>query len=224
MPLDCEEIICRVGNVREKSGIIYIEMLSVRLFPQALLCLALAGPTFAGAPVKGIKNFMQVDEHVYRGAQPSDDGVASLAGLGVKTVIDLREPGARSQAEENAVKSAGMAYVNVPMTGLTPPSDREIEKILGILEDKTSGPVFVHCMRGADRTGAVIAAYRIDHDGWDNRRALNEAKSMGMSFFQYPRKSFIRGFRARAVEAHNQEAKPAAAPGLTIAPAVVTAR
>ena len=120
-----------------------------------------------------------------------------MATLGVKTVIDLREPGGRSQAEERVVTTAGMTYINVPMSGLTPPTDNEIGKILDLLENTGSGPVFVHCLRGADRTGAVIAAYHIDHDKWDNGRALKDAKAHGMSFFQLPRESFIADFRPR---------------------------
>jgi protein-tyrosine phosphatase len=88
-----------------------------------------------------------------------------------------------------------MQYVNVPMTGLTPPTQVEITRILALLEDGATGAVFVHCMRGADRTGAVIAAYRIDHDHWDNDRALKEAMSFGMSFYQLPRQKFIRKFQ-----------------------------
>jgi len=94
-----------------------------------------------------------------------------------------------------------MKYVNVPMTGLTPPTQAEIARILEMLEDETAGAVFVHCKQGADRTGAVMAAYRIDHDHWDNARALSEAKSDGMGFFQRPRESFIRDFQARTIEA-----------------------
>ena len=83
-----------------------------------------------------------------------------------------------------------------------------------MLEDSTTGPVFVHCQRGADRTGAVIASYRIEHDGWDSARALKEAMANGMSFFQIPRQSFIRNFQPRVVEAKAAEAKgvPAAEP------------
>src|SRR5258706_15968861 len=129
-----------------------------------ILLFALALPVFAGSSVQEIKNFYQVDEHVYRGAQPNDDGFKYLAKIGVKTVIDLREADERSKAEERVVTAAGMKYINVPMTGLTPPREAEIAKILGLLEDGQTGPVFVHCKRGADRTGAVIAAYRIEHD------------------------------------------------------------
>jgi tyrosine-protein phosphatase SIW14 len=165
-----------------------------------ILLLALTLPAFAGS-VPGINNFYQVDQHVYRGAQPSDKGFQYLAQIGVKTVIDLREADERSSAEENVVTAAGMKYVNVPMTGLTPPTEAEISKILGLLEDGATGPVFVHCKRGADRTGAVIAAYRIDHDGWDNARALREAKERGMNFFQLPRQAYIRAFEPLTVGA-----------------------
>ena len=164
------------------------------------LLLALGLPSFA-ATVPGIHNFDQVDPHVYRGAQPTEQGFEYLSHLGVKTVIDLREPGERSREEERIVTGDGMKYVNVPMTGLTPPTDAEISKILATLEDGATGPVFVHCRRGADRTGAVIAAYHIDHDRWNNVRALRDAKAHKMSFIQHRRENFIENFQPRAVDA-----------------------
>jgi protein tyrosine phosphatase (PTP) superfamily phosphohydrolase (DUF442 family) len=151
-------------------------------------------PALAGSSVQGINNFHQVDEHVYRGAQPTSEGFEYLAKIGVKTVLDLREQGERSTRESLLVTSLGMEYVNVPMTGLTPPTKSEITRILVLLESG-AGTVFVHCMRGADRTGAVIAAYRIDHDHWKSDQALKEAMSFGMGFYQLPRQNFIRKFQ-----------------------------
>jgi protein tyrosine phosphatase (PTP) superfamily phosphohydrolase (DUF442 family) len=178
-------------------------------------------PVFAGnAP--GIGNFDQVDVHVYRGAQPSDAGIQYLAKLGVRTVIDLREAGGRAEAERQVVTRAGMTYVNVPMSGLTPPSEAEITRVLTILEDTTTGPVFVHCKRGADRTGSVIAAYRIDFSKWDNGRALAEAKAHHMSGFQFPRMAYIRNFRphiARATTTAPASAAPAIVVPATALPA-----
>ena len=164
------------------------------IFVFAFVLPALAA---SGSGLHGIDNFYQVDAHVYRGAQPTDAGFGYLARLGVKTVIDLREADERSKAEEKAVTAAGMRYINIPMTGLTPPTESEISTILRILEDSGADPVFVHCRRGADRTGAVIASYRIDHDHWDNTRALKEARAQGMSFFQFPRQNFILAFQPR---------------------------
>src|SRR5712692_4375815 len=86
-------------------------------------------PVFAGSPVQGIKNFYHVDEHVYRGAQPTDEGFKYLAKIGVKMVIDLQEHDQRFIAEERTVTAGGMQYVNVPMNGLTPPTEAEISKI-----------------------------------------------------------------------------------------------
>jgi len=97
-----------------------------------------------------------------------------------------------------------MQYVNVPMTGLAPPTEAEITKILALLEDGTAGAIFVHCLRGADRTGTVIAAYRIDHDHWDNAQALKEAMSCGMSLFQIPRQSYIRNFHPLTPQERSQ--------------------
>ncbi len=165
-----------------------------------ILVFVLALPALADSSPEGIQNLYQVDPHVYRGAQPSDEGFQYLAKLGVKTVIDLREADQRSKAEEALVTAAGMKYVNVPMMGLAAPTDAEISRILGILEGD-GGTVFVHCKRGADRTGVVIAAYRIDRDGWANADALNEAKARGMAPFQFPRMSYIRAFRPRTLEA-----------------------
>ena len=184
----------------------FLSFTRIRLF-----LFALALPAFAGS-VPGIKNFYQVDAHVYRGAQPTDEGFKNLAKIGVETVIDLRETDERARAEEKVVRATGMKYVNVPMTGLTPPTEAEITRILGIFEDKATGPVFVHCRRGADRTGVVVASYRINHDRWDNARALREAKTCGMSVFQFPRQSYIRAFAPRTNDVKTATAATATVP------------
>src|SRR5579871_387947 len=132
------------------------------LFLPVFLGVALWG---AEPQAEGVPNFHQVDQHVYRGAQPLDAGWASLAKLGVKTVIDLREQGEHPwQAEQKAVEAAGMRYVSVPLRGMEAPPDHEITEVLTMLESSSDGPVFVHCRRGKDRTGTVIACYRIEHD------------------------------------------------------------
>ena len=180
--------------------------------PFALLVLLVFGFPVCAGSVPGIKNFDRVDAHVYRGGQPTGEGYQYLARLSVKTIIDLREAGGRSKAEERVVASAGMKYVNVPMTGLTPPTETQITEILPLLEDSAAGPVFVHCWRGADRTGAVIAAYHIAHDKWDNARALKDAKAHSMSFFQIPRQNYIQNFRPHTVDAKSTPPSDASVP------------
>jgi tyrosine-protein phosphatase SIW14 len=177
-------------------------------------------PVFA-VSIAGVQNFDRIDEHVYRGAQPTNEGFRNLAKLGVKVVLDLRETDDRAAAERRVVTAAGMKYVNVPMTGLTPPTDAEITKILALLEDGAAGPVFVHCKHGADRTGAVIAAYQIDFHKWDNARALKDAKDHGMGYFQFPRQAYVKSFQPRSIQDANAK-KPGhtvpAIPALAVGP------
>ena len=141
-----------------------------------------------------IPNFHQVDQHVYRGGQPGPEGWQSLAKMGVKTVIDLRREDEHSTAAEaQAVAAAGMRYVNVPMKGIVAPTNEQVAKVLTLLNSQE--PVFVHCKRGADRTGTVIACYRIEHDRWQRQQALEEAKSLGMSLVQIGLKHYIMEFQ-----------------------------
>ena len=103
----------------------------------------------------------RVDDHVYRGKQPTRQDIAGLAGSGVRTVLDLRGTVDHEKWEQQAVEAAGMKYVRIGLSGIFAPTDRQIDKILAVLEDPALGPVFVHCRRGADRSGVVIACYRI---------------------------------------------------------------
>ena len=176
------------------------------------VALALSVPAWpAQIAAPGIPNFHQVNEHIFRGGQPTDEGWRSLAGLGVKTVIDLRRTEEHStEAEAQAVAAAGMNYVNVPMKGVVAPTDEQIAKALALLDSEET--VFVHCKRGADRTGAVIACYRIVHDRWAHRQALNEAKSLGMRWTQMGLKRYIMAFQPATKRAAVEPA-PAASGG-----------
>ena len=156
---------------------------------------AFAGTDPAGVPdFHGVSNFHKVNDRIFRGGQPSEEGFKSLSQLGVKTVIDLRETGSRSVAEKQVVESLGMHYISVPMRGMHTPTDQQVAKVLAVFNDQAAGPVFVHCRQGMDRTGTVVACYRITHDHWDNSKALQEAKSLGMHWLQVAMKNYVMAF------------------------------
>jgi uncharacterized protein (TIGR01244 family) len=143
-------------------------------------------PRYAELP-----NFHQVNTGLYRGAQPGEGGLQKLVSLGIKTVINLRDDDEREQSEEREAKAAGLRYFNIPLSNSSAPSDAQVERILALINAQENQPVFVHCKRGADRTGTIIAVYRISHDGWMSERAKTEAKHYGMGFWQVGMKDYI---------------------------------
>jgi len=144
----------------------------------------------------GLPNFKVVNDHVLRGGQPTDEAFHRLAERGVKTVVDLRWIGEHDiPHEKQIVETNGMRFISVPMHGLSAPTLEQVSKVLSVLEDSNSWPVFIHCRRGADRTGTVLACYRIAHDHWQNQKALEEAKAYGLSSFERAMRSFIQHFQ-----------------------------
>ena len=158
-----------------------------------ILVLAL-GVVASAADLTGVQNFHQINNHLYRGAQPTPEGFQHLAVLGVHTVLDLREAGSRAAAEKQVVEKDGMHYINIPFGGLSAPSDQQMTRVLTIFNDPQSGVVFVHCRRGADRTGTVVACYRVANDHWKNRDALAEAKQDGMAWFEKAMQHYVLRF------------------------------
>lgn len=141
----------------------------------------------------GITNCARINNCLYRGAQPNGEGIKSLARLGVRTIINLRMTNDVWFAEEAEARARGIAYVNVPMSGIGRPTDEQVAKVLLIIQACTE-PVFVHCQHGADRTGTVIACYRIQHDKWPSKQALQEAKEYGMSPLEIGMKHYVVDF------------------------------
>jgi len=192
-----------------------------RLIPGLLVFyLSLAGLQAAPEPdLPGVPNFHEVNEHVYRGAQPHGQGFPGLARLGIKTVIDLRG----ENSESKAVQQAGMRYIRMPWSGYKAPGDAQIAQVLSLLNDNSTWPVFVHCRRGADRTGTAIACYRIAHDHWTNQQALDEARRFGMSSMEVAMQHFILRFAPAALALTPVGSAPALAPTPNTAPAPVAA-
>jgi protein tyrosine/serine phosphatase len=145
-----------------------------------------AEQTYAELP-----NLHAVNARLYRGGQPREGGLRRLAALGVKTVINLRDDDERARAEGEEAKAAGLRYFNVPFGRLGRPEDAEVEHVLALIDAPENGVVFVHCAKGQDRTGTVVAVYRITRDGWTSEQAKREANRYGMKFWQRGMKDYI---------------------------------
>jgi len=152
-----------------------------------------------GVPAScGVLNFGRVDDSVYRGGQPDEVGLEGLKQLGIKTIINLRMANDAFKTEAELARNHSMVYTNVPMTGIGRPSDEQINLVLSLIKTLPS-PVFIHCQHGCDRTGTVIACYRIKHDAWSANSALQEAKRYGLSFFERGMRAYVLDF-AKAIK------------------------
>ena len=150
-----------------------------------------AGLTQYATRYKELPNFHKVNAEVYRGAQPGIGGLELLKRLGIKTVLNLRDDDSRAKQEDIEAQTAGLQYFNLPFARWGRPDDKEMKRVLSIVNGPVNQPVFVHCRHGADRTGVVIAVYRITHDGWTGQQATAEAKRFGLKPWQLGIKNYI---------------------------------
>lgn len=152
------------------------------MFRAAILILLLPAIILAGpAATNHITRYQKVADGLYRGGQPNQSGFAFLKQEGVKTIINFKE----ENDEEPIVRALGMNYVHIPMkvTVWSRISDAAIQKYFEVVNNPANLPVFVHCQRGADRTGAMVGFYRIANQGWDGARAFKEARDVGMRWW-----------------------------------------
>ena len=171
-----------------------------------------------GLPAQeGIDNFGKVNDRLYRGAQPDAAGLTNLCRLGVKSVINLRMPNDEWAAEAAVGRANGLLCTNINFHGVGRPTDEQVTNVLFLIES-LPGPVFVHCEHGCDRTGTIIACYRIRHDHWTGDAALAEAKRYGMSGLEWGMRKFVTDFEKMCREARRAP-KDAAATNRVSAPA-----
>ena len=175
-----------------------------------LLTFSLSVPVLAGTDTSArasagvvdisavqIDNFGRVDSHYYRGAQPQGRDYADLVALGVKTVINLTSDDAEAD-EQAMVESAGMKYVQIPMTTRTEPTSAQLAEFLKIVNDPARQPVYVHCVGGRHRTGVMTAVYRMSGDArLTSDQAFAEMKQFkfGADFLHPEFKRFVYGYR-----------------------------
>jgi protein tyrosine/serine phosphatase len=146
------------------------------------------------AIVGDLPNFTRIDDTLYRGGRPTEEGIKQLKAKGIKTVINLRNNKDDSAQEEIWVRAAGLNFYTVPLNIWFRPKNSQVNKITTIIGAKENQPVYVHCNLGADRTGMVVAIYRISHDGWTAKQANEEAEESGLGKWQFWMRDYIRDY------------------------------
>jgi tyrosine-protein phosphatase SIW14 len=126
---------------------------------------------------KGIPNFGEVTPTLYRGGLLNPTGIKALKKLGMNVIIDTH---ANDETEEKIVEGLGMKYVAIPWH-CPRPHDEVFAKFLEVLQANKGKKIFVHCRLGDDRTGMMVAAYRMAEEGWSADEAMHEMKTFGFS-------------------------------------------
>lgn len=151
-----------------------------------IICLSFAFAPGAGAREdEALPNFHEVHPFLFRGGEPSEEGLMKLKERGITTVIDLRAFGKEAKKEKAKAQELGMKYINLPMDWHAP-TKKQVETFLNEVDlaktkrandgSEKGGPVFVHCAHGSDRTGCMVGVWRVARDGWNYDDAYKEMR------------------------------------------------
>ena len=145
----------------------------------------------------GLPNLHKVSDDLYRGAQPTAEGMRELEKMGVKTVVNLRS----FHSDRDEIGETALGYEHIYMKAWHA-EDEEIVRFLRIVTDRSRTPVFVHCQHGADRTGTLCAIYRIAVQGWTKAEAIREMTEGGFGFHEGWRNliEYIQGLDIEAIK------------------------
>jgi tyrosine-protein phosphatase SIW14 len=125
----------------------------------------------------GLKNVGRLAPGIYRGSEPTFEGLRTLKAMGIRTVINLRHHHGKN--EERACRALGLDYVRIALATTDEPRDEDVRRFLSVVTDRKRQPVYFHCMRGKDRTGAMAAVYRVVVERWSAENALTEMDAFG---------------------------------------------
>lgn len=134
----------------------------------------------------GLSNVGRVAPGVLRGAEVGKGGYATLKAMGVKTTAN----------EQKEVEAAGMRAIAIPIEMSREGLKEKVDRVVALMAAPANQPVYVHCRHGQDRTGIVIAAFRMKQQGWSLADAEAEMQTFGFNDVWVNFKKFIRGYGA----------------------------
>lgn len=138
-----------------------------------------ASAVAADSVVEGVPNFGVVSPALWRSAQPSQANFDAMKKAGLKTVINLRDGEKDIRVGKQMAENAGLKYVSLPLSVFKSVKPQEIDKFLKVVNDPVNQPVLVHCRQGQDRTGTMVAIYRLTQQQWSATNAYQEMLKYG---------------------------------------------
>jgi uncharacterized protein (TIGR01244 family) len=132
--------------------------------------------------IPGITNFARLETTVACGGATKAEAVPQIKKLGFAAIINVREanePGADMEQEAAAAKAVGLNFVNVPFNIAAPAPDL-VDRFIVAVTKKENNPAYIHCAAGG-RAASLWMIKRVQVDGWDEARALEEATALGLN-------------------------------------------
>ncbi|NVM89000.1 protein tyrosine/serine phosphatase [Variovorax sp. SG517] len=126
----------------------------------------------------GVENLHRITPTLYRSAQPKRSNLAALQSLGIRTVVSLRS----FNDDRKVFAGSGIRLVRVPINTWSIDDAKVLRALQAIRAAEKQGPVLIHCMHGADRTGVVAAVYRMALQDWDKDSARQEMLRGGYGY------------------------------------------
>ena len=132
--------------------------------------------------VPGILNFARLETTIACGGATKPEALVELKKMGFKSVIALRlanEEGADIDKEAVAAKAAGMNFVHLPFN-MQAPDPKLVDNFVAAVTSPANEPAYIHCALGG-RAAALWMIKRVQIDGWDEAKALEEATALGLN-------------------------------------------
>lgn len=131
----------------------------------------------------------KVTDNLYRGPRPKN--IKELQDIGITHVIDLQSgfleymTSDQYEQEKNDL-GLNMRFIDYDLSVVFPPKKELVVSILTsmVLIEKM-GKLYIHCRVGQDRTGYIMAAYRMTIQGWTYEEAIKEMYSLGFNRLRY---------------------------------------
>lgn len=153
--------------------------------------------------IPGVTNFAKISNALYRGAQPTKLGFEELKKAGIKTIVNLRS----YHCDFYKIQGQGFRYFHIPCQAHWT-KEKRVAQFLKIMENKENYPVFVHCKHGADRTGLMVAAYRMYYQKWPREKAISELSPFGFHGIWRNIKKYLRKFSVEKMKEKVKSLKP----------------
>jgi len=136
-------------------------------------------PTPSSIHILELENFHKVDTKLYRSAQPDYAKFKKLYLYGIRYDLNLRQ----FHSDKEKLQNIPMHHHHIAINTSKMSYEQLVEAVAYIA--KARGKVLVHCLHGSDRTGTVVAGYRIAINGWSKKKAVNEFTNGGFGYHAF---------------------------------------